>query len=60
VVDKLQKEMQATLANPELKEKLLASGVELANITPAEFAKQLQDDIARWAKIVKASGASLD
>jgi tripartite-type tricarboxylate transporter receptor subunit TctC len=52
--------MQATLANPELKEKLLASGVELANITPAEFAKQLQDDIARWAKIVKASGASLD
>ena len=60
VVDKLQKEMQATLANPELKEKLLASGVELANITPAEFAKQLQDDIASWAKIVKASGASLD
>lgn len=60
VVDKLQKEMQLTLANPELREKLQASGVELANMTPAEFAKQLQDDIARWAKIVKISGASLD
>jgi tripartite-type tricarboxylate transporter receptor subunit TctC len=29
-------------------------------MTPAEFAKQLKEDIARWAKIVKASGASLD
>jgi len=52
--------MQMTLANPELKEKLTASGVELANASPAEFAKLLQDDINRWAKIVKASGASLD
>jgi len=60
VVDKLQKDMQLTLANPELREKLQASGVELANMTPTEFAKQLQDDIARWAKIVKSSGASLD
>ncbi|WP_281777470.1 tripartite tricarboxylate transporter substrate binding protein [Polynucleobacter sp. KF022] len=60
VVDKLQKEMQLTLANPELREKLQASGVELANMSPAEFAKQLQEDIARWAKIVKTSGASLD
>lgn len=60
VIDRLQKEMQITLANPELKEKLTASGVELANASPAEFAKLLQDDINRWAKIVKASGASLD
>lgn len=60
VIDKLQKEMQLTLTNPELREKLQATGVELANMTPAEFAKQLQDDITRWAKIVKASGASLD
>jgi tripartite-type tricarboxylate transporter receptor subunit TctC len=60
VIDKLQKEMQLTLTNPELREKLQATGVELANMTPVEFAKQLQEDIARWAKIVKASGASLD
>ncbi|QWE13685.1 tripartite tricarboxylate transporter substrate binding protein [Polynucleobacter sp. AP-Sving-400A-A2] len=60
VIDKLQKEMQLTLTNPELREKLQATGVELANMTPAEFAKQLQEDITRWAKIVKASGASLD
>jgi len=60
VIDKLQKDMQLTLTNPELREKLQATGVELANMTPVEFAKQLQEDIARWAKIVKASGASLD
>ena len=60
VINQLQKEMQLTLTNPELREKLQATGVELANTTPSEFAKQLQEDITRWAKIVKASGASLD
>jgi tripartite-type tricarboxylate transporter receptor subunit TctC len=34
--------------------------VELANMTPAEFAKQIKEDFTRWAKIVKASGVSLD
>ncbi len=29
-------------------------------MTPTEFAQQLQDDIYRWAKIVKTSGAALD
>ena len=56
----LQKAMATTLSNLELKEKLNASGVELATLSPAEFSKLLKDDIALWAKIVKASGASVD
>ncbi|CAM3741079.1 tripartite tricarboxylate transporter substrate-binding protein [Polynucleobacter brandtiae] len=52
--------LQTTLANPDSKEKLQASGVELSNMTPSEFGKLLQEDITRWAKIVKQSGASLD
>lgn len=40
--------------------KLQAQGVELANATPAQFAALLQDDITRWARIVKESGATID
>lgn len=46
VIDKLQKEMQLTLTNPELREKLQATGVELANMTqqnlPNSFKKTLR------------------
>ena len=27
---------------------------------PAQFAKVLRDDIEKWSRVVKASGASLD
>lgn len=52
--------MDKALAAPELKAALLASGVELASATPAQLAQLLQDDISRWARIVKASGATVD
>lgn len=29
-------------------------------MTPAEFEKYLRDDIAKWAKVVKISGARID
>lgn len=57
---RLQQGMARALATPELKASLTASGVELATATPAQFAQMLQDDISRWARIVKASGASVD
>lgn len=57
---RLQDAMKKVLAAPDTKEKLQAQGVELANATPAQFATQLQEDIARWARIVKESGATID
>lgn len=56
----LQEAMKKVLASPDMKEKLTAQGVELATATPAQFATQLQDDIVRWARIVKDSGATVD
>ena len=60
VETKLQQAMTKVLADEKTKELLVQQGVELANATPAQFATQLQEDIARWAKIVKASGATVD
>jgi tripartite-type tricarboxylate transporter receptor subunit TctC len=60
VESRLQQAMAKLLAAPDTKASLTAQGVELATATPAQFAALLQDDIARWSRIVKASGAKID
>ena len=62
---KLQESMAKALANKDLRAKLEQQGVELAApadkpISPDQFASLLKDDIAKWARIVKSSGASVD
>jgi tripartite-type tricarboxylate transporter receptor subunit TctC len=53
IIDKLNKEMNAGLADPALKAKLLAIGVVPNPMTPAEFGKFTADEIDKWAKVVK-------
>ena len=65
VLAKLQDAMGKALAAKDLRDKLEQQGVELAApadkpITPEQFAAVLNDDIAKWARIVKSSGASVD
>jgi tripartite-type tricarboxylate transporter receptor subunit TctC len=58
---KLQDAMAKTLSAKDLRDKLELQGVEMAApTTPEQFAALLNDDIARWAQIVKTSGASID
>lgn len=60
VESQLQAAMKKALEMPDLKEKLVAQGVELTNATPAQLATLLLEDLARWAKIVRESGATVD
>ena len=65
VLARLQDGMAKTLAAKDLRDKLEQQGVELAGtiekpVTPEQFAALLGDDIAKWARIVKTSGASVD
>jgi tripartite-type tricarboxylate transporter receptor subunit TctC len=60
VENKLQQAMGKVLTSPEIQAALTAQGVELASATPAQFAALLKEDIARWAQIVKTSGAKVD
>jgi tripartite-type tricarboxylate transporter receptor subunit TctC len=60
VETQLQQAMAKVLAAPETRSALVAQGVELASATPQQFAALLQEDMARWARIVKASGATID
>ncbi|MBT2322379.1 tripartite tricarboxylate transporter substrate binding protein [Variovorax paradoxus] len=58
---KLQDATQKAVASSDLREKLEQQGVEIAPPTsPEQFSKLLQDDITKWARIVKASGAAVD
>jgi len=61
VLATLQDATRKALASKDLRDKLDQQGVEMAApATPEQFAALLQDDLAKWARIVKASGASVD
>jgi tripartite-type tricarboxylate transporter receptor subunit TctC len=53
IVDKLQREIAAVLKTDTVKERYAALGIEPVGNTPEEFARQVQDDLARWGEVVK-------
>jgi tripartite-type tricarboxylate transporter receptor subunit TctC len=60
VIDRLNKEARALLADPGVKAQLAPQGVVLAPSTPEEFGKFLRAEVAKWAKVVQDTGASVD
>jgi tripartite-type tricarboxylate transporter receptor subunit TctC len=61
VLATLQDATRKALVAKDLRDKLDQQGVEIAApTTPEQFSKLLQDDLAKWARIVKASGAAVD
>ncbi len=53
IVDKLNKNINAALADPKLKTRLADVGVEPIPMTPAEFGKFIVDETEKWAKVIK-------
>lgn len=60
VVTKLAELVAAAVAAPDVQERFKIAGVEPLTGGPARLAQMLQEDITRWAPIVKASGAVVD
>jgi tripartite-type tricarboxylate transporter receptor subunit TctC len=57
---RLQAEISMLLAAPEIKERFAGLGVEATPSTPDQLAALVRDDLVRWQKIVKDSGARVD
>lgn len=61
VLATLQDATRKALAAKDLRDKLALQGVEIAAPTsPEQFSALLQDDLVKWARIVKVSGAAVD
>jgi tripartite-type tricarboxylate transporter receptor subunit TctC len=59
-VVKLNGAIAKALQAPEVRERLISQGANPVNNTPEEFTAFVRDEIARWGKVVKASGARVD
>ena len=60
IIDKLSSEVAAALKAPEVAERLAAMGAQAAPTTPEQFGRIVKSEIARWAPVVKASGATIN
>jgi tripartite-type tricarboxylate transporter receptor subunit TctC len=60
VVARLYEEISRAIAQPELKERMLASGLEPLGNSPDEFAAYFRAEVAKWSRVIRAAGIRLD
>jgi len=56
IVSKVNAEVVRILNGPELKAKLAAQGIEIVTNSPADFARFIREDNAKWGKLIKEAG----
>jgi tripartite-type tricarboxylate transporter receptor subunit TctC len=60
LVAKVNADIAAVLATPEMKERLASSGADPAPTSPEDLGRLVREEIAKWAKVVAESGAKID
>ena len=60
IVDKLNSEINAGLADPKLSARLIDLGGVPLSVTPAEFGKFIADETEKWGKVVKFAGLKVN
>ena len=55
IVEKLNKEINAALADPKMKARLLDLGGVPLPLTPADFGKLIAEDTEKWGKVIRAA-----
>ncbi|WP_237215296.1 Bug family tripartite tricarboxylate transporter substrate binding protein [Falsiroseomonas oryziterrae] len=60
IVDRLATAMRTALEDPEVRRHLATHGVEPTPSTPEELARFIRDETAKWAPIIRATGATPD
>jgi tripartite-type tricarboxylate transporter receptor subunit TctC len=60
IVNKLNAAAVKALADPQLRTVYSGMGIDIIGNTPAQFAKQIREDTARWAKVAKTANVRAD
>jgi tripartite-type tricarboxylate transporter receptor subunit TctC len=60
IIEKLNKEINAGLADPKIKAKLAELGGMLISGSPADFGKVVAEETDKWAKVIKSGGVTLE
>ena len=55
IVDKLNTEINAGLADPKIKARLADLGGEVLALSPADFAKLIAEETEKWGKVIRAA-----
>jgi tripartite-type tricarboxylate transporter receptor subunit TctC len=60
IIDKLQREVVAVLAEPEAKTYMANAGIEIVGSTPEEFGRFFRAERDLWGRVVRETGAKID
>jgi tripartite-type tricarboxylate transporter receptor subunit TctC len=60
IIDKLNKEINAVLADPAMQAQFTKIGSEPLSMRPVEFGKFIADETGKWAKVIHAAGIKPD
>jgi tripartite-type tricarboxylate transporter receptor subunit TctC len=55
IIDKLNKEINAALADPKIKARLADLGGAVLALSPADFGKLIADETEKWGKVIRAA-----
>jgi tripartite-type tricarboxylate transporter receptor subunit TctC len=56
IIDTLNKEINAALADPNMKARIADLGGTVLTGSPTDFGKLVADEIDKWAKVIKFAG----
>ena len=60
IVARWNREVARIVQLPDMKEKFVAQGIDLASSTPEAFASLIVSEVPKWRKVVRESGAKVD
>jgi tripartite-type tricarboxylate transporter receptor subunit TctC len=60
IIDQLVAELTRAVQSADMKERYNTLGIETYTGTPEQFGAYIQSEMAKWAEVVKKSGAKLE
>jgi tripartite-type tricarboxylate transporter receptor subunit TctC len=60
IIEKLNREIDAIVADPNTRARLVGLGLQPMSLRSAEFGKFIADQIDKWAKVIKSAGIRLE